>query len=425
MSRALSRAGFTRRMRAAILAAAAALLLSACTGPPMPTPTPTASPTPTGDGVLRIGTLFSLTGPLAAYGAGQTAAVNAAVREMNAAGGVLGAPVEVVNRNGGDVATVEAAFDALLAKGVDVVIGPSASDAAALLLPRAAAAHIPLVSPMANATTLTADGGGWFFRTIPTPGAEGAVLASLLIGGGSTRVAVIRGEDDAAAALAQGLSDGLVAAEGELVADVSVPAADPAVDAAVTASEVAAEATARDPHAVVLATADDGSVTPALVAALAAAGFAGERLWLAGRNLTDASAIAAGALSGAHAIADGFAPDPALAARFRLEDPGAGSLRYAAETYDATILAALAAVLAGDDGGASIARTVPAVSADGIPCSSFGECVDVLSTEPDIDYAGVTGPLGLSADGELTAPGFAVSTYAADNTATFAEWVLG
>ncbi len=432
MSRALSRAGAARLVRAAALLVGGLMvagLLAACTGPPMPTPTPTASPTPIGDGVLRVGTLFSMSGALAGFGGGQTAAVNAAVREINAAGGVLGAPVEVVNRDGGDPATVEAAFDALVAKGVDVVIGPSSSEAAALLMPRAVAAAVPLVSPSANATALTTDGAGWFFRTIPTPGAQGAVLAGLLVDRGTLRVSVIRGGDDAAAALAQSLGDGLVAAEGELVADAHADlaaVADPADPAAPDpAAAVVAEATADDPDAVVLATADDGTVTPALVAALAEAGYAGENLWLVGRNLTDTSAIPAGTLAAANALTDGFTPDPVLAARFRLEDPGVGSLRYAAEAYDAVILAALAAELAGDDGGASIARSLPAASAGGIPCTSFGECLDVLSTEPDIDYVGVTGPVDLGGDGELVVPGFAVFSYAADNSATFAEWVAG
>jgi ABC-type branched-subunit amino acid transport system substrate-binding protein len=160
MSRAFRRAGgpFAPVVVSTVILAAV-VLLAGCTGPPMPTPTPTASPTPTGDGVLRIGTLFPLTGPLAGFGAGQTAAVNAAVREINTAGGVQGAPVEVVNRDGGDVATVEAAFDALVARGVDVVIGPPSSEAAALLLSRAATAAVPLVSPSANAAGLTAADG--------------------------------------------------------------------------------------------------------------------------------------------------------------------------------------------------------------------------------------------------------------------------
>lgn len=427
MSRALSRAGAALLGRGAALPAvlAAIVLLAACSGPPMPTPTPTASPTPTGDGVLRIGTMFSLSGALAGYGAGQTAAVNAAVREINTAGGVQGAPVEVVNRDGGDVATVEAAFDALVAKGVDVVIGPSSSEAAAVLLPRAATAAVPLVSPTANATALTAEGAGWFFRIIPTPVAQGAVLAGLLVDDGTTQVALIRSGDDAAADLAQGLGDGLAAADGQLVAEELADAAEFTADPAGAAAAVVVDATSDDPDALVLATADDGSVTPAIVASLAATGYGADRLWIVGRNLADTSAVTAGSLAGAHAVADGFTPDPALAARFLLEDPGVGSLRYAAEAYDATILAALAATLAGDDGGASIARMLPAASAGGIPCTSFGECLDVLSTQPDIDYVGVTGPVDLDENGDLAAPGFAVYSYGADNTATFAEWALG
>jgi branched-chain amino acid transport system substrate-binding protein len=252
------------------------------------------------------------------------------------------------------------------------------------------------------------------------------VLAGLLVDHGTPDVALIRGGDDAAAALAHSLGDGLAGGEGELVADVRadlVPASDPPDPLAAAAAAVA-EAVAAHPDAVVLATADDGTVTPALVAALAAAGYAGEHLWLVGRGLTDTSAIPAGTLAAANALTDGFTPDPVLAARFRLEDPGAGSLRYAAEAYDAAILAALAATLAGDDGGASIARSLPAASAGGIPCTSFGECLDVLVTEPDIDYAGVTGPVDLGGDGDLAAPGFGLFSYGADNTATFAEWVL-
>jgi hypothetical protein len=49
----------------------------------------------------------------------------------------------------------------------------------------------------------------------------------------------------------------------------------------------------------------------------------------------------------------------------------------------------------------------------------------VLTTEPDIDYVGVTGSVDFDAKGDLAVPGFAVYSYAADNTATFAEWAAG
>jgi hypothetical protein len=89
---------------------------------------------------------------------------------------------------------------------------------------------------------------------------------------------------------------------------------------------------------------------------------------------------------GAQSIGLPAEPDDAFAARLRMSDPGVTDLRYALEAYDAVIIAALAAILAGDDGGASIAANIASVMADGIACTSFGQCLDVLETEPDIAY---------------------------------------
>src|SRR5690606_20407643 len=106
-----------RRRSALVLGATAAfaMVLIGCTPQPMPTPTPTPTQTvaPSGDGVLRIGTLLPTTGGALA-GAAQLAGVHAAVREINAAGGVDGTPVELVSRDSGDESTqAEAAVPAL------------------------------------------------------------------------------------------------------------------------------------------------------------------------------------------------------------------------------------------------------------------------------------------------------------------------
>jgi branched-chain amino acid transport system substrate-binding protein len=93
-------------------------------------------------------------------------------------------------------------------------------------------------------------------------------------------------------------------------------------------------------------------------------------------------------------------------------------VRYAAEAYDATMLVALAAIRAGDDGGAAIARLLPTVSSGGIPCTSFGACLDVLSTEPDIDYDGISGPVDLTAEGDVKAGTWVLCTYSEGNVFT-------
>jgi branched-chain amino acid transport system substrate-binding protein len=390
-------------------------MLAGCTEAPMPVPTPTPEKTvaPSGDGVLRIGTLFPTTGATAFLGAAQVAGVNAAIREINAAGGFDGAPVEVVNRDSGDATTekAEGSFAALVEKGVDVIIGPSSSVLAERLLPLAIDAGIPLISPAATYPGVGADADGFFARTIPAYPLQGAALGELLTVQKATEVALVVGTDDVSSSITTPLTDSLAENGGELTVTATV------ADAAGVASAVS-KVTKAKPDAVVLATPDNGDVTKALITALVKAGYGGEKLWLTSQNLADYSqALPAGTLKDANGILEGGRPDAAFIAKLKVEDPGLRDVRYAAEAYDATVIATLAAMLAGDDGGASIAWKLAAVTSEGIRCSSFGECADVLSTEPDVAYAGVVGPLRLDAAGDPTPSRYDEFVYNAENKA--------
>jgi branched-chain amino acid transport system substrate-binding protein len=396
-----------RRIRRAagvgVLATGLVAALAGCTGGPAPTPSPTPPP-PSGDGVLRIGTLFTTTGEGAAAAAGQTAAVYAAARAIDGTGGVLGSPVDVITRNGGTAGdgTGTAAFAELVERGADVVIGPSDMELAAELAPLAAAAGIPLISP--SATGARPDGTTGVFRTVPSAAVQATALGTLLAGEGA-RVALLRSDDAAGQAIAAGLVDGLVAADAELVADV-IPGADPLADVQQIAGAT--------PDVVVLATNDGGEATVALLEALSTAGLGGDTLWVTGGALVrygDAPV----SLEGVHGIQSGVSVDPEFLAQVRQEDPGARSLRYAANAYDATVLVALAAVLAGDDGGPSVEAALRAATSDGIPCHSFGECVDVLTTETDIDYDGPSGSFSFDDAGDRPTAAFVRYRYGADN----------
>lgn len=391
-------------------ALALAALLAGCTPEPMPTPTPTPTRTvaPSGDGVLRIGTLLPTTGGSLA-GAAQLAGVRAAVREINAAGGVDGTPVELVSRDSGDESTqAEAAFSALVERGVDVVIGPSSSTLVERLLPLAREAGVPLISPAASAPGLGADADGFFARTIPAVSLQGAVLGGLLTAAGASEVALIVGADPVAGSIAAPLEAALAEVEeGELTTTTITSAAS-------AASEVRTVVRAR-PDAVVLATSDP-EVTVAVLSALVDGRHAASKLWLTSLSLGDhAQTLPAGALEGARGIRDGVIADDAFLARLRIEEPALGAAPFAAEAYDATVIAALAAVLAGDDGGPSIAWRLGEVTRDGIPCTSFGACLDVLSTEPAIAYAGLTGALALDAFGSPTRAPYSLFRYDGEN----------
>ncbi len=387
--------------------------LSGCSdlGAPMPTPTPSPTYAVTGDGVLRIGTLFATTGP---YGTAQVAGVEAAVREINEAGGVNGVPVEVFHRNSGDSSTdtAEAAYAELVAKGVDVVIGPTSSALAERLVEPVIAAGVPLISPSATAPSVTTlDDAGLVFRTVGSYADQGSVLAAELADAGATTVAYVYLDDANGAALLESLTAAVE--EQGLTLGYSGSFA----KSATSFTSIITKTTKAKPDAVVLATPAEASAqTTALVTALTEAKLGGSTLWLTSQNLGDYSQqLAAGVLEGANGLLEGARPDDAFVARLKQADPGLGTVRYAAEAYDATVLAALAAIRAGDDGGPAIARLLPTVSATGIPCTSFGQCLDVLSTEPDIDYTGVSGPVDFTVDGDVAASPWTVYAYNADN----------
>jgi branched-chain amino acid transport system substrate-binding protein len=399
---------------AAVLAGALSLGLVGCTPEPMPVPTPTPSETaaPTGDGVLRIGTLFPTTGSTAFIAKAQDAGVELAIREINEAGGVNGKPVEVFHRDSGDAASTKAetSLADLLAKKVDVVIGPSSSVLAERLLPVIVDARVAMISPSATDPALSSlNDNGHLFRTIPSAALQGSALAEIAGKGG--KVAIVYFSDVTGNAVLDSLKTGLKAVKGKLVASEAFSASTGDVDKIVSALKEA------EPSIVVLVSPFSVMTkNKAIIAALAKAGLAGSKLWLTSQNLADYSqALPAGTLKDVNGVLEGFVPDDLFAKRIKSADPAVSDLQYAAEAYDATILAALAATVAKDDTGTAIARAMTGTSSGGIKCTSFAECLEVLRTMPDIDYDGVTGPLAFDEHGDVRGGDFGVYRYDAEN----------
>ena len=425
MSRAVTPLGTASRVSrsAAALAVVAVLgaLLASCTSQPGGTPSSSAtvsgsasvsaSAKPLGDGVLRIGTLFPSTGVTAFVGAPELAGVRAAVAEINAAGGVNGKPVELVSDDSGDATTqtAEASLADLAKKGVDVIIGPSSSVLAQRLLTAAAAAHIPMVSPSATYPQLsTLDPAGVFFRTIPSTSQQGVALGTLLPSTKQPKVALVASSDPIGQSIVTTLGDTLTENGGRLVANVALTSSS---DVAAVVAQIKAAA----PDAVVLDTPDNGAQTKAVITQLVAAGFGGAKLWLTSQNLADYSqALPAGTLTGVRGLLEGADSSAAFQAQVKAADPAVPGFQYTPEAYDATILVALAATLAHDDAGMRVAAQLRAASVGGIKCTSYVECLDVLKSEPAIDYDGLSGPLNLTADGDPTPATYGVYTYAAN-----------
>src|SRR5437016_2537178 len=74
---------------------------------------------------LRIGTLLSLTGGLSPYGPSDTKGAKLAVAEINAAGGVLAAPIQVFSEDDltNSLAAAAAATKLITQNHVDAIVG--------------------------------------------------------------------------------------------------------------------------------------------------------------------------------------------------------------------------------------------------------------------------------------------------------------
>src|SRR5829696_439068 len=163
-------------------------------------------------GPLKIGTLLPLTGSLAFLGPPEVAGVQLAINEINEAGGVLGAPVEVVSGDSGDTSTNIATQTVASHQqaGVNAIIGAASSDVTKTVIDTVTQAGILMFSPAntSNDFTTYAD-NGLYFRTAPPDLMQGQVLADLITNEGNQSVGILAQNGEYGTGLAQVIVDNL------------------------------------------------------------------------------------------------------------------------------------------------------------------------------------------------------------------------
>jgi branched-chain amino acid transport system substrate-binding protein len=315
----------------------------------------------------------------------------------------------------------------LVAAKADVVIGPTDSSRAPGAIDVLARAKVAVISPANAAHGLSRyRSGGYYFRTSAADVAQAPVLVKLAKEGGARTVAVMHedgsyGKDVSVAVAAAARTAGL-----GIVADVQFTPGQ--------AQQAAAAAKAAGPDAVILAA---RSGAQGAIAELNNAGLAGKKLILSDGAINQyGSALGSNALDGSRGILPGVFPSAHFQAELVAVDPDLKDMTFAAETYDAMNLAAIAAAAAQDDAGSSIAAklitvsggratsggTVPSAAA-GEPadtasvCKNYKECAGALSAGQPADYDGESGRIGFDSNGDVTSANYMVFTYAPDNRA--------
>jgi len=87
---------------------------------------------------------------------------------------------------------------------------------------------------------------------------------------------------------------------------------------------------------------------------------------------------------------------------------------YAAESYDAVIVIALAAEKAKTD-GVDYAKEINGITRGGEKCKDFASCKAIIAKGGDPDYDGVSGPLEFSGNGEPTKASYGIQAFDATN----------
>ncbi len=114
----------------------------------------------------KVGIITSLTGSEQAFGTQHERGYTLALEEINAAGGVLGKPLEVIkydDQSKADVA-VQGVSKLVDQDKVPVVIGAYASQSTLALVPAVIKRQVPLVIPTATADNVLASKSPWVFR---------------------------------------------------------------------------------------------------------------------------------------------------------------------------------------------------------------------------------------------------------------------
>ena len=409
--------------RGAAVAAVASFALAACASS-------SDDDTTTTDGAsssegLKVGTLLPLTGSLAFLGPPEVAGVHLAANEINDAGGLFGVDVEVIDKDSSDTANPQIATQSvadLISDGVGAIIGAASSSVSLNVVDDIAAAGVVQISP-ANTSTALSGYSPFYFRVAPPDTVQGNALANVMLDDGYTNIGILVFNDDYGTSLRDVIQATVEEAGATITYGSEGQEFDP--NASNFATDVQA-VLATNPEAIALISFDQAKqVIPELIAS----GFDGSKIYMVDGNTSDFSAdFEAGAIAGAKGTIPGANPTDDFKALLEGANGGAlDSFAYGPESYDATMLVALAAFKGGAPDGETIQANLAAVSgADGgTECSGWVECSELITAGEDIIYMAVSGSGPFNADNDPSSAYIGVYEFGEDNVPVWTEAVYG
>jgi branched-chain amino acid transport system substrate-binding protein len=435
----------TRATTALAVAGAAALLLAACSTTSSSSPSSSASSgtkkdpaasckapdTPSTD-ALKIGTILPLTGSLAYLNPPAESGVGLAVEDINAAGGVLDKDVSISpatdSGDSNDMTVSSSAATKLVNAKVPVAIGAESSSVTLNVIDQLTSSCIVEISPANTATDLSGY-SSYYYRTAPPDSVQGSALGQLITGDGNAKVAFLVFNDTYGTGLRNSVQKAIEASGGQVVYGAKGKGQEFPPGQTTFSSEVTA-ALATKPDAIVVLAFDE---TKSIIPELKSQNAKMSSIYMSDGNTADYSKdFDKGTLTGAQGTIPGASPKDEFKkqlAAFYKKSSGKdlADYSYAAESYDATVLAALAAVKGKGTDSGTIQKNMAAVSgADGgTECSTFKDCKAILDKGDDIHYTGPSGIGPFDANNDPSSAYIGIYKFDGDNKPVYQTAIQG
>jgi branched-chain amino acid transport system substrate-binding protein len=330
-----------------------------------------------------------------------------AVDDINAAGGVLGADVALLEFDSGtDPAVAAPNVNSALAQGADVIIGAAASGVTQSFLDTLNQNGVPNCSPSATSPSFNDQANASImYRTVPPDEFVAPIIADEIVNDGNgDNVVIVARSDDYGVALAGLVGENLEALNATVASTIQY------TDETTFASE-ADDIVGANPSAVVIISFREAATLLGLLVDQgldpatfygADGVFSGQLPGLVGG---DASVIDGMKVIGAAGNAD---------FNDRLSEEGVSDFIYGGQGYDCVMITALWAAVEGtDDTSQWDPQTLLNITDGGTVCTTWADCIALVDAGEDIDYDGQSGPLALApgnpgGDSNLGNPQFTV-----------------
>jgi len=355
-----------------------------------------ASLTGSGSDKITIGLLQPFTGEVSWVGKSSEKAVNLAIDEINDAGGINGADVELVTEDSeaSQQTAVSAQRKLINSDSVTALIGPTSFTLPAVMN-IAQQKKVVQISPTAGTSKLDNKGGEYVFRTSTSDSVGGKAMAKLAVDQGVEKMAVMYVDNQGGVSFGQTVAESFEKLGGTVTAEVSFSAGKSSYRSELN------KAFADDPEFVSLtAGAQTGSTIINQWHELDLGG-----VWGLSNDMKTSGFVSdlGQKLEGSYAIAPshGGSQYETFVEDYK-EKTGSEPKPFTPEAYDAMNLVALALAKAGENSRQAVADNLGAVSKpDGTVVSTFADGTDALDAGDAVDYNGASGPVNLDGKGNV------------------------